>query len=69
MTTLERIILWFTFLLVLVVGGVGWNKVNKMRTWANQVIAFTDHLQEKHSEPVHPPKGDHIPPPPPPPDW
>ena len=69
MTPLERAVLWLTFVLVLVVGGVGYYKVTKMRAWAQAVVAYTDHLQAKHSAPVDSPAEDHLPPPPPPPDW
>ncbi len=69
MTTLERIILWLTFVGVILVGGYSYWKVGQIRDWGNQVSAFTQHLQDKHSAPVDPPTGNHNPPPPPPPKF
>jgi hypothetical protein len=67
MTTLERIILWVSFLGMLLVGGYSFYKVSQIRAWGNQVIAFTDHIQAKHSE--QDTGGDHVPKPPPPPPF
>ena len=69
MTPLERIILWVGFVGMLLVGGYSFYKVSQIRAWGNQVVAYTDHLQAKHSAPVDLPGGDHVPKPPPPPPF
>jgi hypothetical protein len=65
----ERWLVYPALIILAVVSIIGYTKLTKMRVWATAVVAFTDHLQAKHSAPVDPPGPDHIPPPPPPPDW
>ncbi len=82
MTRTEKIVVGLAFLILAILAGGSWwysvAKVTKMRAWANDVVAWTTHVQDVHfpppsdpplPPPIEPPSGDHIPPPPPPPDW
>jgi len=65
MTTLERFILWVSFVGVIFVGGFGYWKLTQIRAWGNHVATWSKHVQDDH---ITEPGGvSHTAPPPPPP--